>query len=190
MYTALASPTHLLPVQRQMPTIKDPLSGGAVQLRRRMTRGLMRWEFTVPGRQGDLDQLGGFLDYVQGDTPFWFDGAGFGEILEPIIFGIGTGSKTQFALPHRYVISASLVVYHNDILNTGWSVIGGDVTCDAIQFTVAPGLHDQLSAKYRRKIKVVLETEDEMSQTRSYRNTNDPRQSVQRLRYFLQEVPF
>ena len=190
MFTVLASPSHVLPVSLQMPTLKDELGGGAQQLRRRQTRALGRWELLVPGVAQKLDPIIGLLEYIQGDTPIWFDGAGYGEITEPSLIGFGDGSTTDFPLPHRHVFVSSIVVYKNGEIDPSWLPLGAGIVCDAIRFSPAPSANSQITGKYRRKIKAVLQTEQDVGQERSFRNIDDPLRTIQRLKYFLQEVPF
>src|SRR5262245_61364468 len=100
MHTLIASPSHVIPVHTQAPTLKDELGGGALSLRRRYTRVLKRWELMFPGFAQDMDLIAGFFDYAQGDNPFWFDGAGTLEVTEPIVFAVGDGVTQDFNLPH------------------------------------------------------------------------------------------
>src|SRR5690349_21850933 len=142
MYTVFSDIVHAVPCTPAMPTLKDEIGGGAVALRRRQIRALRRWQLAVPVDQpAAIDELVGLLEYVQGDTPFWWDGGGFGEVHEPIIFGTGDPTRTDFILPHRFVFIASLVVYVNGSVFTNWIPLGGDglSTCDAVRFGVALG---------------------------------------------------
>src|SRR5512144_1342740 len=112
-YVVFASPLHVLPQQIDMPVNRDDVGGGAVGLRRRFTRPLSSWQLEIPGKQELLDPILGLLENVQGDTPIWFDGAGFGEETSPILVGIGDNAHTDYLLAHRHVFVASLVVYIN-----------------------------------------------------------------------------
>lgn len=189
-YTVISSPAHIMPVTRQMPTLKDPEGGGFFQVRRRFTLPLGRWEIVVPGKAEDLEPLAGLLEYVQGDTPFWFDGADFGEILEPRFFDVGDGSRVDFTLPHRHVFASSLIVYKNGESDSSWSPLGDGVICDSIRFSPAPESNAQLTAKYRRKVKVLLETESAPVHEVQFTDPDNARKSFYNLRYFLTEVPF
>jgi hypothetical protein len=188
MFTVYASPTHVLPQGIAMPTLVDDLGGGAQSFRRRFTRPLSRWTFEVPGIQSVLDPQEGFFKYTQSDTPFWFDGAGAEEVSVPVILGVGDGVKTDFILNDCHVFVNSLVVYANGGLITSWDALGGDgITCQTIRFTAAPAVNVQITAKYRRKYKVVL-VSDTLEKQRSHRNQSTPEGSVYRLSYNLQEV--
>lgn len=192
MYTVIASPVHVVPVSESMPTLRDQMGGGSVEVRRLATRTLKKWELTFPGTQELLDPLSGFFETIQGDTPFWFDGAGTIEVVEPILIGIGDGAMTTFRLPHRNVFVASTIVYLNGAAINTWSPQGGandGVTMDNIIFSSAPGSFAQIRARYRRKAKVLLDTDSDMSRERSFRNQTNPAGSVYHARYFLTEVP-
>ena len=188
MFTVFGSPTHVLPVSMRAPTTKTELGGGADERRRQWTRPLRRWELNVPGAQEKLDPIIGLLDYAQGDTPMWFDGAGFLDITEPIVVGFGNGNVKDFRLPHRHVFVSSLIVYQNGAIVSAWTAVGSSVIADSISFTSAPAANVQITAKYRRKAKVVLETESDTVQNRVWRNRDDPAKSVAFLKYFLQEI--
>jgi hypothetical protein len=187
MYTAFISPTHIVPENLEMPTQVDPVGDGAKAFRRRQTRGLRRWEINVPSLQDNLEQLIGFLENVQGDTPFWFDGAGMIEVTEPILIGTGDGSTTDFIFPHKYVFVSSAVIYQNSALLTAWSPLGDGIVMNGFRCTVAPPLYALLTAKYRRKAKVVLQTES-TSRERVFRNQDNNSKSLYRTRFFLEEV--
>jgi len=188
MYTVYASPTHVLPQGIAMPTLVDDLGGGAQSFRRRFTRPLSRWTFEVPGIQSVLDPQEGFFKYTQGDTPFWFDGAGADDVSEPVLLGICDGSNTDFKLNDCHVFVNSLVVYANGGPITSWDPLGGDgITCQAIRFQAPLAIYVQITAKYRRKYKVVL-VSDTLEKQRSHRNQTTPAGSVYRLTYNLQEV--
>lgn len=188
MYTVFVSPTHILPQSIEMPALKDDL-GGPMAFRRQWPRPLARWELNAPGAQDKLEAVQGLLEHVQGDTPFWFDGAATIEVIEPILIGIGDGVTGDVPLPHKHVFVSSTVIYHNDAIFSAWNPLGGDgVTMAAVRFTAAVPLNTQVTAKYRRKAKVVLETDSPLSRERSYRSVISPERSIYRLRFFLQEV--
>lgn len=170
-----------------MPTLKDDIGGGAAQYRRRQTRALKRWELNVPSLQEQIEPILGLLEYIQGDTPIWFDGAGAGDITAPIIIGIGNGTDTDFKLPHKHVFVSSCVVYLNGGITAAWTPLGDAVVAHSIRFTTAPAAEVQITAKYRRKIKCVLDTESAVISERSFRS-QEPTRTIQRLKYFLQEV--
>lgn len=130
----------------------------------------------------------GLLDYIQGDTPLWFDGGGSLEVTEPILVGFGNNSITDFRLPHRYCFVSSLILYQNGAVVSAWTPIGSYELADSIRFTSAPALNVQITAKYRRKAKVVLETETPPANERQFRNPDNPSQSIYHLKYFLQEI--
>jgi hypothetical protein len=189
MMTLIASPSNIIPVQSQNPTLKDSVGGGSYLYRRQYTRPLKRWEMTFPGFAEDMDLIAGFFDYAQGDTPIWFDGGGTLEVTEPIIIGIGSGTKTDFDLPHRYVFVSSAVVYVNGSSSNDWSPLGDGIVMDKIHFNAAPGAYAQVKAKYRRKAKVVLDTEGDRNRGRVFRDQSDNRKSIYQERFFLTEVP-
>jgi len=136
-----------------------------------------------------LDPVLGLLEYAQGDTPIWFDGAGFGDITAPILIGIGDGSTTDFPLPHRYWLVSSMVVYVNKVAVGTWSNIGGDgITTDSIRFSTAPAFYDQITVKGRRKIKCVLMTSQKPERARVYRSITAPTDTIHRLKIILQEI--
>ena len=189
MFTVYASPTNVLPQDTDMPTLVDDLGGGARSFRRQFTRPLSRWKFDVPGIQAVLDQQEGFFKYTQGDTPFWFDGAGAEDVSEPVILGVGDGSTTDFKFNDCHVFVNSIVIYQNGGPHTGWDALGGDgITCQQVRFTAAPGVNVQVTAKYRRKFKVVLISDNALSKQRAHRNQSTPSGSIYRLSYELMEI--
>ena len=172
-----------------MPAFKDPLGGGAVALRRQYSRPLSSWQLEIPGKQEAIDPILSLLEYVQGDTPIWFDGAGFAEITDPAIIFIGDGSQTDIALPHRYVFIASIVVYLNDAATSAWSSLGADGQfCDAIRMDSAPGANYQVKAKYRRMVKAVVRVEDKVTRHRIFRAADVNANSIHSLIVTLDEV--
>jgi hypothetical protein len=190
MMTLVASPSNIIPVQSQNPTLKDSVGGGSYLYRRQYTRPLKRWEMTFPGFAEDMDLIAGFFDYAQGDTPIWFDGAGTLEVTEPILIGVADSVRQDWDLPHRYVFVASAVIYVNGSSSTDWSPLGGDgITMDKIHFGTAFGGYAQIKAKYRRKAKVVLDAEGDRNRGRVFRDQSDNRKSIYQERMFLQEVP-
>lgn len=188
MLTAFCSPLHVLPQQIDMPIEKDQVGNGLEYRRRKWLRGKSSWELEVPGKQELLDPIWGLLEYVQGDRPFWFDGAGFGEVVTPIPFAEGTNTTdTDFLLPHKWVFIASLVIYENGSVSTNWTPLDTDgVTCNAIRFGVPLNTYNQATAKYRRRIKVVLRIENPATRSRMHRSevTAD---NIHRLTFTLEE---
>src|SRR5262245_24618584 len=104
MYTAFSNIIHAIPCQVSMPTLKDDLGAGSYAFRRKQMRPLGRWALESPPEfPGEVDRVIGLLQYVQGDTPFWWDGGGFGEVHDPMLFALGNGTVTDYRLPHRFV---------------------------------------------------------------------------------------
>jgi len=173
-----------------MPAMKDGLGMGEINARRQLLRPLSSWQLEIPGRQELIDPILGLLQYAQGDTPFWFDGAGFGEETEPILFGIGTATTTDYNLPHRHIFIASLVVYVNGSVNPNWTPLGGDAvsTCDSIRFDSALGVNNQATAKYRRRIKVLVRVEDKVTRRRVFRSQSFNADNIHSLSVSLDEV--
>ena len=171
-YTIFASPLHVLPQEIDMPVMRDgDAVGTSIGFRRRYLRPLSAWQLEIPGKQELLEPVLGLLQYVQGDTPFWFDGAGFGEETEPILFGVGIGTIRDYNLPHRHVFVSSLVIYINGTVYSNWEPLGGDAlsTCDSIRFDSGLGIGNQAMAKYRRRIKCLVRVEDKVSRRRVFR---------------------
>ena len=189
MFTVLILSHHVVPTSIEGPVHKDDVGNGALDLRRRWTRRLRTWEIVVPGVAQDLDPIGGLLDVAQGDNPMWFDGGGTLEVVEPILVGIGDSSRTDFALPHRNVFVASTVIYLNGAATHLWGALGDGITMDTFRFFTPPGMFAQIRAKYRRKAKVVLDTESEDTSERVFRDLSDNSRSVYQRRFFLREVP-
>jgi hypothetical protein len=177
-----------MPQTISMPTMKDPVGNGTMMFRRLQKRPLSSWELVVPGRQELLGPLLGLLEHVQGDTPFWFDGAGFGEVVAPILVSMGNFSATDYDLPHRFVFVSSLVIYINGTFYQAWTPLGGDgITCDAIRFTGVINSNYPITAKYRRRIKCVLRTEEKTSMARSFRSQVTA-ENIHRLKLVIEEV--
>lgn len=187
-FTILAAPEHVLPQTISMPTLKDPVGNGTMMFRRLQKRPLSSWELIVPGRQELLAPLLGLLEHLQGDTPFWFDGAGFGEAVAPVLVSIGVGNTTDYNLPHRFVFVSSLVIYINGSRYQAWYPLGGDgVFCDTIRFSSYINSNYPITAKYRRKIKCVLRTEDKTEMSRSFRSQITA-ENIHRLKLTIEEV--
>ena len=187
-FTILAAPEHVLPQNISMPTLKDPVGNGTMMFRRLQKRPLSSWELVVPGRQELLDPILGLLEHVQGDEPFWFDGAGFGEVVTPILVSIGVPNTTDYDLPHRYVLVSSLVIYINAGFYQPWTPLGGDgITCDAIRFTSSVNVNYPITAKYRRKVKCVLRTEEKTQRSRSFRSQITA-ENIHKLKLVIEEV--
>jgi hypothetical protein len=190
MYTLVCSPTHVIPVESQNPTLKDAVGGGSYQYRRQYTRPLKKWELNFPGVAEDLDLIAGFFDYAQGDNPIWFDGGGTLEVTEPILIGVADSVKQDWDLPHRHVFVASAIIYVNGSSSNDWSPVGGDgITMDKIHFGTAFGGYAQIKAKYRRKAKVMLDAEESRSRGRLHRDQSDNRKSIYVEKITLQECP-
>jgi hypothetical protein len=188
MHTAFISPTHVLPEEVQMPTLKDPVGSGEVSLRRQYLRALRRWELTIPAQHDKLDPFQGFLEMVQGDVPFWFDGAGMLEVVEPIPIAVGDGITSEFALPHRHIFVSSAVFYLNGALFTAWSPVGNGVVMDSFICDSAPAANAIITAKYRRKALVIQETEQVGQRQRVFRNQDNEGGSLFTARVWLQEI--
>jgi hypothetical protein len=189
MYTVIASPTHVYPLTIAAPVLKDDLTG-AYQYRRRLTRTLKKWEMTVAGTQERLETLRGLLAISQGDTPGWYDGSGIIEVVDPILIGIGNGTTTDFLLPDRYVFAASTIVYFNGGPTANWQPLGGDyMVMDQIRCSPAPAANVQITAKYRRKAKVVINTEADVEHGRLFRDQDNPSTSLYSIKLILSEMP-
>ncbi len=186
-YAAFASPEHATAVSADMPTRKDQLGKHALQRRRDLSKPAHAWELVFPGREENLDAMIGLLNYSQGDTPLWFDGAGVNaEVVEPRLIGIGNGARRDFELLHRHAYAATVVIYLNGSLTQFWQPLGDGVTCGAIRFDYAPDAQYIITAKYRAKFKVVLETDEDFKIERSFHSPT-PGQGVERIRYVLRE---
>lgn len=186
-FTVLAAPEHVLPQTLSMPTMKDPVGNGTMMFRRLQKRPLSSWELVVPGRQELLAPVLGLLEHIQGDTPFWFDGAGFGEVVAPVLLSMGLGG-TDCDLPHRYVFVSSLVIYVGGGVYTNWTPLGGDgIICDAVRFNSGFSQYYAITAKYRRRIKCVLRTEEKTEMSRSFRSQITS-ENIHRLKYTIEEV--
>jgi hypothetical protein len=188
VFTVFASPTHILAEEIDMPTIRDPVGNGALALRRQQTRALRRWELNVPGQREKLDPIMGLLEYAQGDSEIWFDGAGMIEVVEPILVAVGDGATTDFKLPHRYVYVSSVVAFLNSANFTAWAPLGDGVLMDGFRCDTAPAEGAQITMKYRRKAKCILRTEERVTRERVFRNMDNEAQTAQRLRYVIEEV--
>jgi hypothetical protein len=187
-FTILAAPEHVMPQNISMPTLKDPVGNGTMMFRRLQKRPLSSWELVVPGRQELLGPVLGLLENIQGDTPFWFDGAGFGEMVAPVLVAIGIANTTDYDLPHRFVFVSSLLIYVNGSFYQPWTPLGGDgITCDAIRFTGVINPNYPITAKYRRRIKCVLRTEEKTQMARSFRSQVTS-ENIHRLKLVIEEV--
>jgi len=185
-----ASPLHILPQKLDMPVDRDPVGNSVEYIRRKRLRARSSWELEVPGKQELLEPLWGLLEYAQGDRAIWFDGAGFGEVTEPIMVGEGDGVNQDFNLPHQYVFTASLIVYYGGAVTAAWSPLGGDgiSTCGAIHFTGVPATGMPITAKYRRKCKCLLQVEQDTTRSRVYRSYSSSSDTIHSLKFTLVET--
>jgi|SRR5689334_1473379 len=189
-YTAFCDPLHVIPQEIDMPAMKDGLGQGEINARRQLIRSLSSWQLEMPGSQEKLESILGLLEYVQGDEAIWFDGAGFGEVADPILIWIGDGGTTDIRLPHRYVYVSTLVIYLNGTVFTDWIPLGGDgvVTCDSIRTGTAAASDYWITAKYRRKIKCLVKVEDKITRARQFRDPSFVANNIHRLTVSLDEV--
>ncbi len=186
-FTICAAPEHVMPQNLSMPTMKDPVGNGTMMFRRLQKRPLSSWELVVPGRQELLGPVLGLLENVQGDTPFWFDGAGFGEMVAPVLVSMGLPG-TDCDLPHRFVFVSSLAIYVGGGFYTNWAPLGGDgITCDAVRFNSGFSVNYAITAKYRRRIKCVLRTEEKTQMSRSFRSQITA-ENIHRLKLVIEEI--
>jgi len=179
-----------MPQQIDMPVLKDAKGGGAMAARRKWPRGLSSWELAVPGTQELLDPILGLLEYAQGDTPIYFDGAGFGEMTSPILLFIGDGVTTDITLPHRFWSISATVIYTSGGVDTGWLPLANDMTwMDSIRMAVPPAVNAIITGKSRRKVKCLLRVEDKPERQRQFRSFSGGNlANIHGLRFFLDEI--
>jgi hypothetical protein len=148
------------PVTQELiaPHLATPVGAGASQLHRQYGRPLSR--FTLRDAQADkarMDTLFGFITFVQGDTPFFWDGGEWGTISTPLYIGYGDGVRTEFLLPNRY-ITGDLQVYCNTVLVVPTPGIDGA----AGHITLPSPLVGALTATYRCVFKVTFALKGEV----------------------------
>lgn len=188
MYTAFVRPLHATTQESDMPARKDEIGARTFQFRRQVGRPLGIWEIEVPALQEELESFYALLESIQGDTPIWFDGAGFAEKSQPVLIGIGDGSRTDFGFLHRHVFAASVIIYVNGAVVSGWTALGGDgIVVPGVRLASAPSANAQVTACYRYKVKVVVETEQSSpARERAFYAANG--KSVEHIRIVLNEV--
>ena len=134
------------------PRLASPLGGGASQLRRRYQRPI--YQFTLRDTQAvkaRADWLFGFLTYVQGDIPFFWNGGEWGTVSAPAFVGMGDGVRTQFLLPNRY-ITGNLALYCNGVLVTPTPGVDGAIGL----MTTADPLTGRLEVTYTATYRVTV----------------------------------
>ena len=169
------------------PTILAPVSQfglgqGVPAQRRRYAKPRYRFEIEVSlASRAEAEQLAGQLRYLQGDTPVWFDGADYGDIQNPVLVGYGTGTQTNYFLPHDNVAQASLVVTVNEVTESGWTLTE---STGLLVFDSAPPLDAEIKAKYVCKFLVLVEVVGDVL-------TTYERETVNRYKmaFVLREIP-
>lgn len=106
-------------VQRRIlsPVRQQPFGVGLTQVHSPWSRPA--YEFVLRASpvflQSDAEALYGFMQYHQGDRPFWYDGDIWGSQSTPIFIGKGDGSRRQFYLPNRHILEDSLTAYADEV---------------------------------------------------------------------------
>ena len=151
----LAIDTHYSIFRRILaPRVQNRLGGGAMQVRRLYERPV--YEFGIHDSHAVktmAETIYGFLQYHQGDTPFWFAGNEWGNIQSPILVGFGDGARTQFFLNNRNITTSTIQMYVN-ATPTGISSI--DLPSGLVTFGAAPASNATISATYQCTYKCVF----------------------------------
>jgi len=146
------------------PQLTGQLGGGAMQRRRRYERPTYRFRVrNSHATKADAEYLYSFLQYHQGDIPFWWSGNAWGVLDNPILFGFGDGVRTQFFLNNRNITAASYSIFGNAVAIGGVTV---DLPSGLVTFgSGAPADGVKLTAKYNCTYKVVFAGDSEILQS-------------------------
>ena len=153
----MGSPPELLnPISR----VGD--SSGAHAQFNAWDRPRYRFPLDIPAlTESEFDTLFGFLHYHKGDRPFWFLGAGFGDIQNPVLVEYGDGSRTEFFLPNANLIPATTQAQVNG------SLVTIDLVAEEtgmIRLASAPADQAEVTATYQCKFLCVIELQgDELA---------------------------
>jgi hypothetical protein len=85
------------------------------------------------------------------------------------------------------VFVSSLIIYVGGGVYTNWAPLGGDgIVCDTVRFNSGFNPNFPITAKYRRRIKCVLRTEDKIK----WRGLSlaDNHENIHRVKLTLEEV--
>jgi hypothetical protein len=181
MQTIVLKQPHSFPVPIEAPSIQVGLGSGAVSLRDLWPR--TRYEFavaTIPLGRQEAEQLEGVMRYLKGGQVLWYDGSDYGKKENPVFVGHGDGVTTDFFLPHDHVFGASVVMYVNGVVTTGWTITDAS---GLIRFTSAPAAEAEITAKFECRFRCFLLAEKVLlKRDRIFRN-------LYRLSFTLREKP-
>lgn len=152
MRTLLLPPSWPIESNYVAPTRRTEVGSGAYMTQRRYFK-LYRW-FRLGFRANDQyeqERLEELMAFCRLDTPFWFDGAGRGEITTPERFWDGDGVTKEFMLPFNNCFPPSWVFYENGVEKTDWTMVG---EVGAITFTTAPEDESEITGSGIRQFKV------------------------------------
>jgi hypothetical protein len=111
----------------------------------------------------------------------WFDGGEFNDLADFILVGIGDGVTTQFRLPDFNVLSASVIIKVNDVIDPLWTIVEAP---GVISFTNAPPDESHITAKYKKRSKCRIFYGDEQALVQT-----DNLKSFETERVIFREIP-
>jgi len=159
--TLIVNPRLPISCTPQAPTIRSPIGGGQFQARRRATHLFKEFRFNAQfTSRGDAEDFQAFMQFHQGDTPFWFDGGDWGDIQTPVHIAFGDGSTTDFYLPRLNCLAPSWVLHVNRVLRTDWTMFEGP---GLVSFGAPPPANAEITGYGRNRFKCVFWFGDTMS---------------------------
>jgi len=144
------------------PTRRSAVGGGASVVRRQWERPV--YEFVLHSshaHKASAEYIFQFAQYHQGDIPFWWSGDTWGNVTTPLLFGFGTGTRTQFFLNNRNILTATLQTYTNGVLD-GPGTAHPDLPSGLLTYVSAPADDMPLAATYGCKYLCVFANEGEV----------------------------
>lgn len=132
------------------------IGSGAIFAMRTWPRVRHRWHIeTRDLHRDEIEKFRGFVNYVQGDTPFLFNGSALGDVQNKQLVGFGDGATVDFFLPKDRIINDSVTVYVNDSEEAGVTITNES---GLITFTVAPANNAKIEAIYQCQFLCILES--------------------------------
>lgn len=153
------------------PALTVPLGGGTVQARRRYARPV--YQFRVQDRhatKAQAEYIYSFMQYHQGDIPFFFSGGPWSIVELPLLFGFGDGVRTEFFLNNRHIITGTLTTYADTVLDSPLPSI--DLASGLLTYATPPADQARLTAGYQCEYKCTFVSQGETLQSEEHTYAN------------------
>lgn len=145
------------------PRLSQRTGGGSSQVRRLWERPA--YSFVLQDShaiKSAAEALYGFMQYHQGDRPFWFSGNEWGNAETPLHVDYGDGTRTQFLLNNRWITTGTLQAYTDGTLASPQPSI--DLPTGLLTYTTAPADQARLTASYQCVYRCVFAPDGEVLQ--------------------------